>query len=177
MTDSHKPDIAPPEQRPDVPDDTAPAEPGAAPRNPQLVVVAVAAVVLAGVVGLTAVAGLAYFLLRDDSESNTITGTMSLFDIDSGWDEGDTCFGSGGYSDISSGAQVRVTDQEGKTLAVSELGSGRSKTGFDCTFSFTIDDVPKAEFYEVEVTHRGKLSYSHEEMEKRDWAVEVSLGN
>ena len=49
--------------------------------------------------------------------------------------------------------------------------------GFACEFEFTVDGVRDADFYTVEVSHRGGLSFSKAEMEANGWTVEASLGS
>lgn len=113
----------------------------------------------------------------------TIEGSMTLKDGFSG-DPGESCSGSGGYDDIRGGAQVTVSNESGDVLAVGRLGAGEgvpasSATGSDflyCKFEFEVTGVPRAEIYTIEVSHRGGLSYSFEEMESQGWTVEFSLG-
>ena len=50
---------------------------------------------------------------------------MTLYDVDSVVEEGEPCWGSSGYDDVSQGTQVVVSDESGKTLAATELGPGR----------------------------------------------------
>lgn len=106
--------------------------------------------------------------------SNLVVGQMVLRDQD-GWVEiGDECRGDGGYSDIRQGAQVRVSDGSGSLLATSSLEAGERRGRF-CDFAFTIE-VPDADFYTFEVTSRGELSYSAEELEERGYIVGFELG-
>lgn len=111
---------------------------------------------------------------------HTITGTMTL-DAE-GVDPGDTntpgCRSKGGYEDIAEGAQVVVKDGAGSVLATTALGGGTQTVtdpGADCVFEFSVA-VPDAEFYSIEVTHRGALTYSRVELEERGWTVSFSLG-
>ncbi|UUU37942.1 hypothetical protein [Streptomyces sp. NBC_00162] len=81
-------------------------------------------------------------------------------------DYGGGCSGVGGYKDIRAGAQVNVYDSAGRVLATGSLDKGaatESKTGTVtvCTFPVIVNDVPTgAGLYQVEVSHRGKLSIS-----------------
>lgn len=88
---------------------------------------------------------------------------------------GAECAGSGGYDDIHAGAQVRVTNEDGKVLGVSALGSG-TPAGLYCSFSFTVDPLPKASVYSFEVSRRGQISYTAKQLETALWMVELSLG-
>lgn len=127
------------------------------------------------------------------SETNTITGVFKLIDIpeyskySSGKTSifafGGTCEGTGGYSDISEATQVTITDGAGKLLAVTSLSEGKPSgsklEGFveGCTFSWSAPDIPKADFYNIEVGRRGKLTYSYQQMEDVFWISATSLGD
>lgn len=106
----------------------------------------------------------------------TIRGTMTL-GLDGAQvtfnQGGSTCVGKGGFDDIRPGAQVRVTDGSGQVLAVGQL-DGPGVVAEGCVFSFSVQ-VPPADFYTVEVSHRGGLTYSRAEMESRGWTVAFSL--
>lgn len=90
---------------------------------------------------------------------------------------GRTCAGDGGYDDIRAGAQVVVTDADGGTVALGELSQGRmdgSVPDATCQWRFTVADVPAgAGFYGVEVTHRGALQYTEQELRS---PISLSLG-
>ena len=127
-----------------------------------------AAVLLIGVVWAASAAG----------SGNTITGSLVLTN-EEGYDEGygasSGCSGSGGYDDIDFGTEVVVRDGDGQLLATSMLESGEDDL-LGCTFPFEVTDVPNADFYSIEVSHRGDLSYSHSEMEANGWVVGFELG-
>lgn len=112
-------------------------------------------------------------VLRPDPKvTHVLVGSLSLKD---GFVEGsDGCEGDGGYDDIREGAQVVVRSQ-GKTIATTDLGSGRRVDGA-CAFLFLVSELPDAEFYSVEVSHRGGLEYSRDQMEATDWEPTISLG-
>lgn len=136
-----------------------------------IVLVPLAVVVVAAVAGI-------FLLTRDSSpESHSITGLLTLTDTDEFWTEGDACEGSGGYGDIREGAQVTVKDGNGTTLATSNLLEGVASNAFDCDFAFALPDVPEAEFYAVEVSHRGEITSSRRELEDNNWFVGLSLGD
>jgi hypothetical protein len=110
-------------------------------------------------------------------ESHTVEGDFTLMDPE-GYSEdfaGGGCSGDGGYDDISAGTQVNIRDGSGELLASSSLDAGEDMS-IACTFTFTVDDVPKADFYSVEVGDRGDLSYSYDEMVENSWYVSLSLG-
>lgn len=93
------------------------------------------------------------------------------------------CVGEEGFDDIQEGAQVVIRDGDGTTIANSALGPGEAtsdSTGpgslWYCVFAFSVE-VPAGEpFYSVEVSHRGEVTYSAEEMEAADWVVSLELG-
>jgi hypothetical protein len=107
---------------------------------------------------------------------HTINGVF-LTDTDGVGDSKTNCYGTGSYDDVSHGLQVVVRNESHKILATSKLGKGHSGlAGFVCTFKFTIEDVPDAKFYSIEVGHRGDITYSAKELEKKKWKVAFSLG-
>lgn len=81
-----------------------------------------------------------------------------------------TCHGVGGYSDITPEATIVIHDPDGKVIATSELGTGES-TGFDggpvpaiCRFTIWVTKVPEQKFYGVEVSHRGTVQFTEEQV-------------
>jgi hypothetical protein len=91
---------------------------------------------------------------------------------------GTLCWGDEGYKDMTEGTAVVVRDESGTTIAAGRLGVGAyTRDGGDCIFEFTIDDVPEAAFYSVEVADRGEITYSADELEAADWSVELSVGD
>ena len=86
------------------------------------------------------------------------------------------CEGDGGYSDISAGTEVVVSDNSGKTLTTSQLGYGRGTPPVTCRFkfSFTVMDG-SAGGYTVAVGSRGELHFTAAEL-KLPRAVELTLG-
>lgn len=82
-----------------------------------------------------------------------------------------------GYSDVRSGAQVVVANEKGTTIARTGLGEGTLVLtgGIRCEFPFSVK-VPKAKFYKVEVSHRGTVEKSYDELQSDGWKVELELG-
>jgi hypothetical protein len=86
-----------------------------------------------------------------------------------------SCFGMGGYSDIGAGTAVNVYDQSGAIVAVGQLATGHGSYGSGCTFTFSVPDVPGgSKFYQVEVSHRGKMNLAAQDAE--DGAAAYTLG-
>jgi hypothetical protein len=112
------------------------------------------------------------------TEKPTLTGSFTLTDTDVSRTPGD-CFGTGGYSDIKAGLQVVVRNEKSEILAVGELGRDNYSGAYPqvvCEFPFAIKDIPRAEFYQIEVGRRGSLKYSLNELQNAGWAVKFSLG-
>jgi hypothetical protein len=114
--------------------------------------------------------------------THAVTGTLVLTDtsiyssgITAG---GGACEGSGGYSDLSAGVSVILKDENDKTIAATSLGEGVGATSLICTFYFTLSDVPDtATFYNIQISHRGTVSFSHADMVKNDWTIELYMGS
>jgi hypothetical protein len=111
---------------------------------------------------------------RSSSATFTMLGTFKLYGTSTG--SGSTCRGSDGYSDIADGASVTVYDAAGKVDAVGAITKPYSLGVQGCSFSIVVPDVPDGEkFYQVEVTHRGKITVPADEA--RTGMVSLSLGN
>lgn len=92
------------------------------------------------------------------------------------------CVGSGGYSDITEGAPVTVYDSTGTVIATGQLGGGDDRgwtptadteRSNQCWFTFTVS-VPNADFYQVEVSHRGKQTYKRSQAQSG--SIALTLG-
>jgi hypothetical protein len=127
-----------------------------------------------------------------------LTGTLTL-DDQGAWPAlqvGADCEGQGGFSDITEGAQVVVTNEAQDIIATGSLGPGRIVTTGTigsasllrvCVFDIAVPDVPDAEFYTVEVSppgafnysrmvevfHLGTIDYSRAELDNMDWHVSL----
>jgi hypothetical protein len=121
--------------------------------------------------GVVLVAVVAIVVLTSGGASHTINGSFSLLDPE----VGAACVGSSGYDDIGPGTTVTVRNEEGETIGTGRLSEGVHAEGFGCDYTFSVE-VPKAQFYRVEVSHRGELEYSASEMEENNWEVATSLG-
>lgn len=144
---------------------------------------------------LVAVAGAAILYTRGGEDRRTITGVMVLRETSRGDSftaaSTGSCAGRGGYSDIIQGATVTVTDQTGTIIATTGLAAGAMSTSSNtldrpqpavpvvddrtCQFAFSVK-VPQRAFYGIEVTRRGKLTYSAAELTKVGNYVEMTLG-
>lgn len=112
--------------------------------------------------------------------THTITGTLSLRGDRYGnypniIVSGTRCYGTSGYDDIQAGGAVTIRDGNDTTIAVGRLDSGTWSAG-ECNFPFKITDVPDSEFYSIEVTHRGQVFASKQELESTNWRFDLTLG-
>jgi hypothetical protein len=80
----------------------------------------------------------------------------------------------GGFDDIRTGTQVTVSDAGGKVIGTTSL-TGGTMDAKGCHFTFAVPSIPKSDFYKVEVSHRGALSYSYSELQQRNWTIETKL--
>jgi len=86
------------------------------------------------------------------------------------------CTGLGGYSDIHPGAQIKILDQSGDIIAVTELETDPASDSFDeCRFQF-VAEAPEATFYSISLGRRGDMTYSFDDLEETEWLVELTLG-
>lgn len=142
------------------------------------------AIVIVGtiiVIATLALGGGFVFLKAEGHPAHQVAGTFVLTDTSiysSGITAfGSTCEGSGGYSDLSAGVSVILKDENDKTIAATSLGAGTGNAVV-CTFHFTLSDVPdNATFYNIQISHRGTVSFSHADMVKNGWAIELSMGS
>lgn len=153
----------PPAETPTPPDmpPMPPDPPAKKPMNP-IVTGLIGLVVGAGLVGgawaITTTGG------DDKPATFSLTGEFLLTDGVARTD-GTSCRGTGGYDDIAEGTSVTVYDAAGGVAATGSLGASTYVAGI-CTFKVAVPDVPKGEkFYQVEVSHRGKIQLSREEAE------------
>jgi hypothetical protein len=78
-----------------------------------------------------------------------------------------------GYDDIRAGAQVTVTDEAGKVIALGVLNGGTlsAEDGTiyalaKCSFPFSVEVPAGATFYGIEVANRGVVRYEPEALER-----------
>ncbi|WP_331758862.1 hypothetical protein OH782_42465 (plasmid) [Streptomyces sp. NBC_01544] len=130
---------------------------------------------IGAVAGASIVGGTWYTTSRDNSitvdgkpaapkGTFTLKGDFTL--ADGAVDDGiGGCEGSGGYDDIALGTSVTVYDAAGAVIATSALTlSEYDETAGTCTYDVSVPGVPGGEdFYQVEISHRGKIQLSAEE--------------
>ncbi|MFJ2717424.1 hypothetical protein [Streptomyces sp. NPDC087437] len=86
-----------------------------------------------------------------------------------------------GYGDIVPGASVTVYDSSGSVVATGELGKGKlpegSTSSVPCTFPLVVKGVPKgSRFYQVEVSHRGRVTVPAADAEAGRFAASLGSG-
>lgn len=114
--------------------------------------------------------------------SNCIATSEELFAADCVPKKGDECDGSDGFGDIATGAQVKVNDNTGATVALGELGQGTLAKNapnwslgqpFICTFPIEVSEVPDSgDIYSVTVGTRDPFSFSKADAQ----SLALSLG-
>lgn len=112
------------------------------------------------------------------SGMHTLEGSMEVIEslpLEDANSIGAPCTGLGGFDDLRRGTTVMVKDENGKVLAVGKLEGGLVVALETCRFTFKVANIPDADFYQIEVSHRGALTYSRGDLDKRDWKVELSL--
>jgi hypothetical protein len=100
----------------------------------------------------------------------TVSGTFVLLEsggrsnVFRNQSEGDPCQGasSGGYSDISAGTTVTVSNLAGAPIDRTALGIGAVR-GTNCRFTFELTVTEGEEGYVLEVGRRGDSTYTFEE--------------
>lgn len=114
-------------------------------------------------------------------KTTTVNGTLTLNVGDAENIDGSTCTGMGGYDDITAGAEVKITNGNGRTVAVGQLDRGQVFTvngGSDmdhCTFNWSVTGVPMAsKFYEVHVAGRGGPTFTKTQIQQPN--VSLTLG-
>lgn len=151
-------------------DDTADTPPAQPRRRARLAAIVTGAVILLAAAGGTG----AYLLTPDKPTTVTIIGTMTL--LPAAFNPaypGTPCTGGVGYDDIAQGTDVVVRDAAGKVIGTGQLGAG-SVRGTYCVFWFTVSEVPQETFYGVEISHRGVMTYTADQVKR---PLEVALGS
>lgn len=158
-----------------------------------------------GVVGALLVVGLiavAMFTLGV-SEKHQLTGTMVLIapypgdatttgESPSDPADGEGCSGSGSYIDIQEGMVVSVRNDDLHIIASGELrkgtvtdfwstsdsaGTPRGGDYVECTFDFSVSDIPASPWYAIELAHRGDVRFSSAQLQESGWDITTQLGD
>lgn len=103
-------------------------------------------------------------LIGNSGDKITVVGTFTLKSTTSIDSNGVDCQGKGGYSDISQGVQVTITDDNGKVLKAVPLSGGRQEATGVCTFTFKAAISGTSSNYGISVSHRGVVDFSRAQM-------------
>jgi hypothetical protein len=118
------------------------------------------------------------------SDQHTIIGYLSLQEA-GGYFLG-PCHGSGGYVDIDQGTPVTVRDESGDVIGEGKFGTGKptgaaigGKLGYHsaCVFKFVVRNVPVSATYTFQVSKRGGLTYTYQELARSKWQLGAVLGD
>lgn len=143
-------------------------EPVAAARRSARRPIAIAAVVAAVVVVVTVVLAVAL----SGKSTMTVHGKMTIDGSGAITTGSNRCTGSGGYGDIRQGTQVVITDETGTIIATTQLGQGSADGTISvsgpaiCVFEFAVDVPTGKKFYGVEVSHRGRVQFTQDDLKK-----------
>jgi len=89
-------------------------------------------------------------------------------------EDGVPCSTSGGFTDIQEGAPVVIQNGDGDVIATSSLQAG-TQAGSACVFFSEFHNLAKAKFYSIEVTHRGKITKSYDDLAAEGWRIGLTL--
>lgn len=128
---------------------------------------------LATVLILASVAGIAYYL-SSDGDDKTIAGSVVLTNGNLIYRLGDYCEGMNGYRDLHRGSVVKVADDDGRIMAEGLLLTGRQGDG-DCTLAFTIPGVQPSNSYTLQVGDREPIQISRASLEDQNWRVVLTV--
>jgi hypothetical protein len=115
-------------------------------------------------------------------DGHTVKGYLSL--QDSAAFAGKACQGVGGYSDLGQGTPVVIRDGDGDIIGSGHFAEGRGAGGGKqgalgarsaCVFAFTVKHVPDTGTYLLEMSHRGRVVYTHRELEANNWRMGAAL--
>jgi Protein of unknown function (DUF732) len=113
-------------------------------------------------------------------ETATITGTFTLADNSPDayyptiTNNGSTCSGADGWSDIHPGTQLFVKNSKGDIVATTELEQGTGNR-FVCRLPFSFEITEGEDHYIVSVGRRGEVSYTFTQL-KND-GVKLCMGS
>ncbi len=138
--------------------------------------------------GSLTLTGSLYLVAYADSRSSS---TLLRGGIDTPGGDMEDCTGIGAYEELRDGAAVVVSDETGRVLGRGVLSEGRAGTlsgrepGSDleqlvqdtltCSFTFRVEDLPRAQSYTLEVADKGQVSYPAEEIQTLGWEAHLSL--
>jgi hypothetical protein len=81
------------------------------------------------------------------------------------------CEGTGGYDDMTEGVTATAYNAAGDVIGLGALEQG-TRVGRQCVWKFTVSNLPASTFYQIEVSHRGKVTVQPADVD----TVSLSLG-
>lgn len=91
---------------------------------------------------------------------------------------GDSCEGTGGYSDMSIGTQFTIKDAAGTLVGFGALTiADYGPRAFECSLQGKATGVPDLPIYSVEVGRRGTVNFQRADLEADGWLARLSLGD
>lgn len=113
-----------------------------------------------------------YVLLGDGGGQN-LRGSITVFPTT----KASSCERLDGFTDISAGASVKITDGTGAVLGTTELRSGSKITdGAGCRFGFDLGAVPDAPLVQISVGEHQGLTLTADQLAGTGRNVELRLG-
>lgn len=95
-----------------------------------------------------------------------------------------SCKGIGGYFDLKNGTNVKVYGSDGNLLATTALGNSHydlvsvSSKKLFCEWDWSVVGVPNDEGgYSVEISHRGKVSFSAVKLAANGYTLDTTIGD
>lgn len=116
-------------------------------------------------------------------DKHSIVGTFTIYHKQYSSENADNfmvtdnklCGGMNGFDDLRYEMPITVTNEEGKIIGIGSAGFG-VLVDSDCVFTYKIDNIPRSNFYSIEVGRRGKVNYSIEQIIRDNWKVLISIG-
>ena len=109
-------------------------------------------------------------------ERHTISGTVVLDAASySRTTPGTRCTGIGSSARARAGASAVLRDARGDTVTTARLSEGVTD-GTACVFTFTFEDVPRADEYDVGVEDVDSETFTYDDLSSHHWSVELSRG-
>jgi len=116
-----------------------------------------------------------YYVTRDE-ETHTLTGSFVLINPDLINKLGRYCTGQRGYGDLRQGTRVTLWDAHSNIIATGATSTGIQGES-ECTFNFSLDDVPEVEEYHLQFTDRPVSVFGRSQLEQSNWVVRVDVGD
>jgi hypothetical protein len=155
----------------------APMEPTAPPgKLPWIVGCVAAGVALVAVAAVLMPKGIEGRAVMPDTI--TVAGIVTLTDNEGfvGHSTGSTCAGTGGYDDLALGTSVTVYDG-GSAIIGGGYVNAATYNDNACVLAFEIPEIPAGKgFYQVEISHRGKISEDEKNVELGTLYFSGSIG-